>query len=181
MAIKVAVIGCGYWGPNLVRNLHQVDSCELVAVADPDPEALSIAKQYAQKTYTSHKDLLADAKPDAVIAPDVVDLIIKGSGGVMRDLVRLVQTAALEAEIADKEQIEEPEAQRALNELRRQLMAQLTPDYHHVLDQVRETNQRVGGEESEKCDLLLRNDIVLSYVNHDIWFAAHAALTDAPW
>ena len=31
------------------------------------------------------------------------------------------------------------------------------------------------------CDLLLRNDLVLSYINDNIWFDAHAALTDEPW
>ena len=50
-----------------------------------------------------------------------------------------------------------------------------------MLHRVRDTHQRVGGDESEKCDLLLRNDIVLGYVNDDIWFDAHAALTAEPW
>ena len=100
----------------------------------------------------------------------------------MRDFIRLMQSAALQTEIADKERIGKTEATKALNELCRQLMAQLTPDYHDVLDAVRKTHQRVGGEEGgEKCDQLLRNDIVLSYVNDDIWFDAHAALTNEPW
>lgn len=120
--------------------------------------------------------------PETIIAPDVIDtFLIRGSGGVVRDLIRLVQSAALEAELAGKTAIEAAEAKRALNELRRQLMAQLTPDYHEVLDKVRNTRQRVGGDETEKCDLLLRNDIVLSYINDDIWFDAHAALKAEPW
>ena len=28
--VKVAVIGCGYWGPNLVRNFHQLPTADLV-------------------------------------------------------------------------------------------------------------------------------------------------------
>ncbi len=120
-------------------------------------------------------------EPEAIIAPDVLNLLIKGSGGVMRDLIRLIQSAALRAELAGKDSIEEPEAKRVLNELRRQLMAQLTPDYHEVLNRVRDTHQRAGGDEGEKCDLMLRNDIVLGYINDDIWFDAHAALTPEPW
>jgi hypothetical protein len=122
-----------------------------------------------------------------VITVEVLDLLILGSGGVMRDFVRLVQSAALQAEIAGKKRIEMREAVSALNELRRQLQAQLTPDYHQILSKVRETHQRLGGsvtdqkDESEKCDLLLRNDIVLSYCNDDVWFDAHAALTEQPW
>ena len=96
----------------------------------------------------------------------------------MRDFIRLIQSAALQAEVAGNERIGKPEAAKALNELRRQLMAQLTPKYYEVLDGVRRTHKRVDADE---CDQLLRNDIILSYVNEDIWFDAHAALTDEPW
>lgn len=34
MTIRVGVIGCGYWGPNLVRNMLEVSGAELVACAD---------------------------------------------------------------------------------------------------------------------------------------------------
>jgi hypothetical protein len=123
-----------------------------------------------------------DLDPAAVIAEGALELLVTGSGGVMRDLIRLVQSAALEAEIAGGERIEAREASRALNELRRALMAQLTPEYHEILDQVRATHQRVSGEGvGDKCDQLLRNDVVLSYVNDDIWFDAHAALTPEAW
>ena len=124
-------------------------------------------------------------KPETVIAPEALELLIQGSGGVMRDLIRLVQSSALQAEIKNEDRIELPAARKALNELRRQLLAQLDPDYHEVLNAVRKTHQRVGGEDQgKKCDQLLRNDIVLGYINDtndDIWFDAHAALTTEPW
>lgn len=123
--------------------------------------------------------------PESVIDGEVLNLLVTGSGGVMRDLIRLVQSAALQAEIKGKDRIEMDAARKALNELRRQLLAQLDPDYHKVLDAVRQTHQRVGGEDQgKKCDQLLRNDIVLGYINDtsdDIWFDAHAALTAEPW
>jgi predicted dehydrogenase len=34
--LRVAVIGCGYWGPNLVRTFSELRSASVVAVADPD-------------------------------------------------------------------------------------------------------------------------------------------------
>lgn len=121
-------------------------------------------------------------EPSRVLTDEALDQIIKGSGGVMRDLVRLVQAAALEVEIGGGSRIEPREAARALNELRRALMAQLTPEYHEILDRVRATHQRVSGEGvGDKCDQLLRNDVVLSYINDDIWFDAHAALTPDAW
>jgi predicted dehydrogenase len=33
-SIKVGVIGCGYWGPNLIRNFAELPSARLVGVAD---------------------------------------------------------------------------------------------------------------------------------------------------
>ena len=32
--IRLGVIGCGYWGPNLVRNFVDLPGAEVVAVAD---------------------------------------------------------------------------------------------------------------------------------------------------
>jgi predicted dehydrogenase len=38
--LRVAVIGYGYWGPNIVRNFQSVDNCEIKAVCDKNPGAL---------------------------------------------------------------------------------------------------------------------------------------------
>ena len=33
-AVRVGIIGYGYWGPNIVRNLSAIDGCHVVAVCD---------------------------------------------------------------------------------------------------------------------------------------------------
>src|SRR5258708_6295579 len=33
-AIAVGVVGCGYWGPNLVRNFKALPNCQLKAMCD---------------------------------------------------------------------------------------------------------------------------------------------------
>ncbi|MCU0784768.1 MAG: Gfo/Idh/MocA family oxidoreductase [Verrucomicrobia bacterium] len=38
--IKVGVVGCGYWGPNLVRNFRSVPDCTLKAMCDLDEQRL---------------------------------------------------------------------------------------------------------------------------------------------
>jgi predicted dehydrogenase len=38
--VKVGVIGCGYWGPNLIRNLFASGRCEAVYCYDAAPKAL---------------------------------------------------------------------------------------------------------------------------------------------
>ena len=39
-SIRVGVIGYGYWGPNIVRNLSALDRCEVVSVCERNTKAL---------------------------------------------------------------------------------------------------------------------------------------------
>jgi predicted dehydrogenase len=39
--IKVGVVGCGYWGPNLVRNFRSIPGCELKAMCDISEQRLA--------------------------------------------------------------------------------------------------------------------------------------------
>lgn len=43
MTVRVAVVGLGYWGPNIARNLSQLDGAELVEVCDTDARRLQSA------------------------------------------------------------------------------------------------------------------------------------------
>ena len=43
--VRVGVIGYGYWGPNIVRNLHAIANCEVVSVCDKNPAALKRAQR----------------------------------------------------------------------------------------------------------------------------------------
>jgi predicted dehydrogenase len=67
-AVRVGVIGYGYWGPNIVRNLHGLDNCELVAVCDKSPAALTRAhKLYPQiQLTTDFNEILTAPDIDAV-------------------------------------------------------------------------------------------------------------------
>lgn len=68
MAIKVGVIGCGYWGPNLIRNFGQVDSTDLYYICDRDEKKMiPLKKNYPTvKTTTDYMDVLRDPEVDAV-------------------------------------------------------------------------------------------------------------------
>jgi predicted dehydrogenase len=43
--LRVGVIGFGYWGPNVVRNLHTLDKWSLVSICDRNPAALKRASR----------------------------------------------------------------------------------------------------------------------------------------
>ena len=34
MSVRVGIVGLGYWGPNLVRNLYELDGCEVAWICD---------------------------------------------------------------------------------------------------------------------------------------------------
>jgi len=67
--IQVGLIGCGYWGPNLVRTFHDLEGATLVKVADLRPGRRDfIGKRYpaVQTTSDSH-DIINDPTIDAVV------------------------------------------------------------------------------------------------------------------
>jgi predicted dehydrogenase len=66
---RFAVVGVGYWGPNIVRNLHELPVAELVSVCDVNESALeSIGRRYPAVRLTPRfRDILEDATIDAVV------------------------------------------------------------------------------------------------------------------
>lgn len=66
--INVAVIGCGYWGPNLIRNFVSCPETELVWVCDVDKNRLQkVLRPYpGVRQTTDYKEMLTDEKVDAV-------------------------------------------------------------------------------------------------------------------
>jgi predicted dehydrogenase len=67
-AVRVAVAGLGYWGPNLARNFASIPGCELVAVCDADPArvAACVSRFPGVRGTATLDELLADPAIDAV-------------------------------------------------------------------------------------------------------------------
>jgi len=66
--IRVGVIGYGYWGPNIVRNLQGLDSAQVVAVCDSNPEALRRLRHAypCLQVLTDASEILRSPSVDAV-------------------------------------------------------------------------------------------------------------------
>jgi predicted dehydrogenase len=66
--IRIGVIGYGYWGPNVVRNLQALDSAQVVAVCDKHPVAQKRARHaYPNVQVTSDaNEILRSPDIDAV-------------------------------------------------------------------------------------------------------------------
>jgi predicted dehydrogenase len=66
--INTAVVGLGYWGPNLVRALHDVDEAQVSWICDLDENHLErIGRRYPAVARTTDLDeVLADETVDAI-------------------------------------------------------------------------------------------------------------------
>jgi len=67
--INVGVVGCGYWGPNLVRNFRQLQDCSLKLMCDTSEQRLAHLKSLYPEVegHTDFGHLLNGAGLDAVI------------------------------------------------------------------------------------------------------------------
>jgi predicted dehydrogenase len=66
--VKFGVVGYGYWGPNVVRNLDQLDGSAVVAVCDKSPTARKrIHNAYPQvKVVSETAELMSSTEIDAI-------------------------------------------------------------------------------------------------------------------
>jgi predicted dehydrogenase len=67
--VRVGVIGLGYWGPNLVRNLSELESADVIAICDLDAERLAaVGRRYPSVRQESDVNaLLNDPSIEAVV------------------------------------------------------------------------------------------------------------------
>lgn len=109
--IKVGVIGCGYWGPNLVRNFNENFHTDIKYICDHTKERLERMRvRYpAAVTTSSYKDLLRDDNLDVVavatpvhthfsLAKEALDagkhlFIEKPFTSTVREAEKLIETA----------------------------------------------------------------------------------------
>ncbi|SIO61529.1 Predicted dehydrogenase [Singulisphaera sp. GP187] len=65
--LKVGIIGCGYWGPNLIRNFTACPTTEVVAVCDANPARLAtIGQNHNHLKLACSLDELLELPLDAV-------------------------------------------------------------------------------------------------------------------
>jgi predicted dehydrogenase len=66
---SIGVIGCGYWGPNLIRNFVENERASLRWICDVDAHRLrEFGRRYpSARTTTDHRQMLADPELDAVV------------------------------------------------------------------------------------------------------------------
>src|ERR1044071_5442986 len=67
--LRIAVLGAGHWGPNLIRNFHNHQTSEVARVVDRDPARLALVEaRYPEvQTGSDAGEAIADPRVDAVV------------------------------------------------------------------------------------------------------------------
>jgi predicted dehydrogenase len=67
--VRVAVVGCGYWGPNLIRNFTNCRSTSVAVICDRDPNRLSAGLEVnpAARSVCEFEEVLADPTVEAIV------------------------------------------------------------------------------------------------------------------
>lgn len=66
--VRVAVLGFGYWGPNIVRTLQAMEQVELAVCCDTNPLRLQrVRERYGVAVSDRWQDVLEDATVEAVV------------------------------------------------------------------------------------------------------------------
>ena len=67
--IKVAQVGCGYWGQNLIRNFWELEGAQVVLACDPDQKARSrmVRRFPTVQLASDYSEVLANPDVEAVV------------------------------------------------------------------------------------------------------------------
>jgi predicted dehydrogenase len=67
--LAVGVVGCGYWGPNLIRNFRSLPNCRVKTMCDANETRLKNLRALYPEVdgVTEYTELLADAELEAVV------------------------------------------------------------------------------------------------------------------
>jgi predicted dehydrogenase len=67
--VRIGVIGCGYWGPNLIRNFSHLKGTNVVVCADLSEERLAHMRSLYPyiETTTDHRRVMARSDIDAIV------------------------------------------------------------------------------------------------------------------
>lgn len=169
--LQVAVVGGGYWGPNLMRNFHALGA--LGAVCDRDPAALAKLKaEYpGVKTYDDFSGVLADSAISGVVIATPASTHF----GLAAQAMEAGKHVFVEKPLALSSR-ESEEMARAADRLGRVLMVGHILEYHPVYERLVElVRQGELGEvkhiRSSRLSLgkLRREeDVLWSFAPHDV-------------
>ncbi len=132
--LRVGVIGCGYWGPKLARNFHELREADLAWVSDLDEERLDhMEDRYPGVRTTKDYRKLLDSDVDAVAIATPVSTHHRLALEAMRAGKHVLVEKPIAASVQEAEEIV-AEGER----LDRVVMVGHTFEYNPAVETVRE-------------------------------------------
>ena len=115
--IKVGVIGCGYWGPNLLRNFAENETAELRWMCDLDAKRVTaMGRRYpAAQATTDYKSVLGDQSLDAVTIATPVGTHFSFAKAALEAGKHVLVEKPLTTSVAEAEQLIELAERNSLN------------------------------------------------------------------
>ena len=92
--VNIAIVGCGYWGPNLIRTFSKLDQCKVTMCCDLDQSRLRAAEKLAPGALmtTSYEEVLSSTNVDAIaLATPVRSHLALGKAALQRGKHLLVE------------------------------------------------------------------------------------------
>src|SRR3981081_1505628 len=106
-AVRVGVVGYGYWGPNLVRNFSELDSVDLVAGFATNQKRLALfAKKYPAVTaQASFEKMVNNSALDAIAIATPVNTHYELTCQVLRAGKHVLEENPLPSTISEAEEV----------------------------------------------------------------------------
>jgi len=169
---------------NVASSAFKRERLTNVVVRPPPPEWLSLDPAKIQAGREAMRQVVAkrlarySLKPEDVFEGSSLEELITSSGGVLRDLIHLVNRCCRFAHEASKKnpeaKVDARIAEEAITELRKEFEVTLTTKRLEELKHVKQTGEPSGSSDISS-DLLLSN-YVLPYSNGKVWFEPHPIL-----
>jgi len=114
--LNIGVVGCGYWGPNLIRNFNALADCNLKAVCDLSPARLRHMQELypGVETHTSLDDLVNDNQLDAIVVATSVRFHYKMAKQVLLSGKHVFIEKPMASSSAECEELNEIAAEKGL-------------------------------------------------------------------
>jgi predicted dehydrogenase len=117
MSIKIGVIGCGYWGPNLIRNFAENENAELSWLCDLDENRLETFKRRYPtiKTTKNFQDLINDSMLEAIVIATPVTTHFPLAKAALEAGKHIFVEKPFTASVKEAEELVELAAKKGLN------------------------------------------------------------------
>lgn len=104
---RLAVVGCGYWGPNLIRNFKNVKDCDVDVVCDTNMERL----KYVKKMYNDidvcieYDEILKNKNIDSIVIATPVRFHFKMAMDALKNGKNVFIEKPMATSVAECEQL----------------------------------------------------------------------------